>query len=376
MTASSAPAGPLTAAVSYTALKASDYYHYGKENISLVKYVGDKVEAPVTKAATVVQSYGEPALAYVDSCLVQTTNNVTNVAVKANEIVVTKPASFVSSVYGKVVQACDSTVDYYLPAKGAEVKADASARGVASKLYTRLPLAVVDGAAYGRQTVLAAPSQAREYVSTVATRVAAGAQHTHELVEGKTVVVRDGVYARFIQVCDQTKAVLYTTIETVNGQTTAAFRLVHNGVQSHVVVPISSSLVWADGKLGLSNALAYTHGLVHRTLEPLLRSSLVVALSEKSARLGSAPADVRASIQKQLDVLLAIFHLSSKPATNFPASATNITTSTPDVTASASVHAYAPTQADLGGSDTDAPKPLAPAGAAAKSKKKKASSRS
>jgi hypothetical protein len=323
MTASTAPAGPLTAAVSYTALKASDYYHYGKENLSLVKYVGDKVEAPVAKAATVVQSYSEPALAYVDSCLVQTTNNVTSVAVKANEIVVTKPASFVSSVYGKVVQTCDSTVEYYLPAKpGAEVKADdASVRGVASKLYTRLPLAVVDGAAYGRQTVLAAPSQAREYVSTVATRVTAGAQQTRELVEGKTVVLRDGVYARFVQVCDQTKAVLRTTLETVNGQMTATFSLVQNGVQSHIVVPISSSIVWVDGKLGLSTALAYTQGLVYRTLEPLLRSTLVAALSEKTAQLSSSTADVRASIQKQLDVLLAVLRLSSKPTANVPTSA-------------------------------------------------------
>jgi hypothetical protein len=313
-----APAGPLASAVSYTALKATDYYKYGKENISLVKYVGDKVEAPVAKAATVVQSYGEPALNYVDSYLVKTTNNVTSAAAKANELVVVKPGLLVSSVYGQVVQTCDKTVDYYLPAKGENeaVQSGASVRGVVGKVYTRLPLAVVDGAAYGRQTVLAAPSQAREYVSTAATRMTAGAQQTRELVEGKTVVLRDGVYARYVQVCDQTKAVLHTTVETVNGQTTAAFSLVQNGVQSRVVVPISSSLVWADSKFGISQRLAYTQGLLHRTVEPLLRSSLVAALSEKAAQLNSSTADLRSSVQKQIDVLLAVLHLSSKPATN------------------------------------------------------------
>ena len=336
------PAGPLTAAVSYTALKATDYYKYGKENISLVKYVGEKVEAPVSKAATVLHSYGEPALTYVDSCLVQTTSNVTNAAAKANELVVVKPALLVSSVYGQVMQTCDKTVDYYLPAKGESdaLQSVASVRGVVGKVYKRLPLAVVDGTAYGRQTVLAAPSQAREYVSTAASRVAVGAQQTRELVEGKAVVLRDGVHARFVQVCGQTKAVLHTTIETVNGQTTAAFSLVEKGVQSRVVVPISSSLVWADSKFGISQRLVYTQGLLHRTLEPLLRSSLVAALSEKAAQLNSSTADLRSSVQKQIDVLLAMLRLSSKPATN-PARAADIELAVP----AASTHVAAPAKA-------------------------------
>jgi hypothetical protein len=277
--------GPFSSVANYTALRASDCYSYGKGRSALVKYVGETVEAPVAKVATAAHHTIAPAIKFVDACLNQTTS------------VVCKPAWFVVGLYGKMLQTCDTTIDYFLPSPSDPSPSNVSVRACVSKVCTRLPLAVLDGAAYGRQAVLSAPSRACD------------------LVCGKTLVIRDGVYAQYTQVCDRSKAVLHTTIETVNGQTTAAFTLVQNGVRSCVVVPISSSLLWVDGKLGLSRAVSQASEMFSRRL---LRISITEMLAAKTAQLTNAAAEVRCSLQEQIDVLLAVLHLSSKPATVVP----------------------------------------------------------
>ena len=58
--------------------------------------------------------------------------------------------------------------------------------------------------------------------------------------------------------CDQTMAVLHTAIEAVSGRPPRS--ATHFTAQLRGIVPISSSLVWADSKLGIPQRLAYTQG--------------------------------------------------------------------------------------------------------------------
>ena len=281
--------GPLSAAATMAALRASDCYSYGKDKSALVKYVGESVEAPVAKVATVAHHTVAPAIKFVDNCLSLTTS------------VVCKPVWFVAGVYGKLLKTCDTTIDYFLPSEGAfQSPSSVSVRGCIGKVCTRLPQAVVDGTAYGRQAVLSAPSRACD------------------VAHAKTLVLRDGVYARYTQVCDISDATLHTTIETVNGQTTAAFAVVQSGVHSCVVAPISASLLWADGKLGLSRALTQASEFVSRTVERLLRHSISQMLAAMMAQLANVAVELRASVQQQIDVLLTVLRLSSKPAIMVP----------------------------------------------------------
>ena len=260
--------GPLTAAVSYTTNQAQAAYAYGKENISVVNYVAcsaaSKVEAPANKVLSAVEPYSTSAVSFVDGCLVKT-----------HEVVIEKPATLASAAYTGAVKNIDAGIESYLPSvNGTEPSKNPSVVGCVGKVYGRLPAKIA-----------AAPGAAATFASPT-----------------------------FTQVCTETGRVMHTTISTVQGQTTATFHLIADGVHTKIVVPIHSGLVKLNDTLKISEKAQYTADLVGRALQPILNNSLVVAISEKVKQLEATVCpNLRAAIEAQTKTLVSIISVSSMP---------------------------------------------------------------
>jgi len=271
-----APAqGPLTAAVSYTANQAQAAYAYGKENISVVNYVASKVEAPANKVLSTVEPYSTSAVSFVDGCLVKT-----------HEVVIEKPATLASAAYTGAVKNIDAGIESYLPSvNGTEPSKNPSVVGCVGKVYGRLPAKIVESARAAPSAIAAAPGAAATFASTT-----------------------------FTQVCTETGRVMHTTISTVQGQTTATFHLIADGVHTKIVVPIHSGLVKLNDTLKISEKAQYTADLVGRALQPILNNSLVVAIGEKAKQLEATVCpNLRAAIEAQMKTLVSIISVSSMP---------------------------------------------------------------
>jgi hypothetical protein len=260
--------GPLTAAVSYTTNQAQAAYAYGKENISVVNYVAcsaaSKVEAPANKVLSTVEPYSTSAVSFVDGCLVKT-----------HEVVIEKPATLASAAYTGAVKNIDAGIESYLPSvNGTEPSKNPSVVGCVGKVYGRLPAKIA-----------AAPGAAATFASPT-----------------------------FTQVCTETGRVMHTTISTVQGQTTATFHLIADGVHTKIAVPIHSGLVKLNDTLKISEKAQYTADLVGRALQPILNNSLVVAISEKVKQLEATVCpNLRAAIEAQMKTLVSIISVSSMP---------------------------------------------------------------
>ena len=107
---------------------------------------------------------------------------------------------------------------------------------------------------------------------------------------------------------------MHTTISTVQGQTTATFHLIADGVHTKIVVPIHSGLVKLNDTLKISEKAQYTADLVGRALQPILNNSLVVAIGEKAKQLEATVCpNLRAAIEAQMKTLVSIISVSSMP---------------------------------------------------------------